>query len=220
MYLAPSEFARRKFVAGGIPAERIVVKPNFVYPDPGVESHPGDYALFVGRLSEEKGLRILLSAWRRLRLPVPLLIAGEGPLRTELEEKSRPAGVAPVTFLGRLKPAEVLVAMRRARFLVFPSIWFENLPMTIIEAFACGVPVIASRIGALEEIVEDKKTGLHSAPGDAEDLATKVDWAWSHPDEIRQMGTAARAEYEAKYTADRNYEMLMRIYERAIHGAC
>ncbi len=216
IYLAPSAFARRKFIAGGFPEERIAVKPNFLCPDPGMEPSSGDYALFAGRLSEEKGLRILVSAWDRLGMPVPLVIAGDGPLRAELQQKTRPS----VTLPGRLAPADVLSAMRRARFVVLPSICFENFRNGCRRSLACGVPVIASRIGALAEIVEDKKTGLHFEPGDPQDLAAKVDWAWSHPEELRQMGKAARAEYEAKYTAEKNYDMLMGIYRRVIRGTC
>ena len=109
-----------------------------------------------------------------------------------------------------------IAAVKRARFLVFPSEWYEGLPMTIIEAFACGVPVIASRLGTMEEVVDHGRTGLHFTAGDSADLAAKVEWAWSHPAEMEAMGRAARAEFEAKYTAGRNYEMLMAIYARAI----
>ena len=106
-----------------------------------------------------------------------------------------------------------------ARFLVFPSQWYEGLPLTIVEAFACGVPVIASRLGAMAEIVEDGKTGLHFTPGDPEDLAAKVDWAWAHSREMETIGRAARAEYEATYTAERNYKLLMETYRYAIVSA-
>ena len=103
-----------------------------------------------------------------------------------------------------------------ARCLVFTSEWYENFPVTIVEAFARGVPVICSRLGAMEEIVADGRTGLHFTPGKAGDLAAKVEWAWTHPEEMAAMGRAARAEYEAKYTAERNYAMLIEIYQRAI----
>jgi glycosyltransferase involved in cell wall biosynthesis len=111
---------------------------------------------------------------------------------------------------------EVTAALKGARFVLFTSEWYETFGMAIIEAFACGVPVICSRLGAMQEIVEDGRTGLHFAPGDAGDLAAKVEWAWAHPEEMAAMGRAARAEYEAKYTAERNYEMLMEIYGKAL----
>jgi glycosyltransferase involved in cell wall biosynthesis len=216
VYIALSEFAREKFVEGGLPPERIVVKQNFVYRDPKPKDGEGQYALYVGRLSEEKGIRVLLSAWSKLALPVPLRIAGDGPLREEMVSEIARMELKQVDLLGRAPPQDIFRWMRGARFLVFPSVCFENFPLAIAEAFACGLPVIASRLGAMAGIVEDNRTGLHFTPGDPQDLAAKIGWAWSHPEEMRAMGQAARAEYEAKYTAERNYQQLMSIYSRAI----
>src|SRR5207249_6462353 len=185
--------------------------PNFVYPDPGVSNGKGQYALFAGRLSPEKGVPTLLEAWQRLGGRVPLEIAGDGPVRAAMEAAAR--GLGQVRFLGRLAHERTIAAMRKARFVVFPGECYENFPVTIAEAFACGVPVIASRLGAMAEIVDDKRTGLHFTPGDAADLAAKAEWAWTHPEEMREMGAEARREYERKYTAERNYERLMQIYE-------
>jgi glycosyltransferase involved in cell wall biosynthesis len=109
--------------------------------------------------------------------------------------------------------------MKGARFLMFPSEWYEGFPVTIAESFACGVPVVCSRLGSMQEIVEDGRTGLHFAPGDAADMADKVQWAWSHAEETSSMGLAARAEFEAKYSAARNFGMLTDIYERVIAGS-
>ncbi len=215
-YVALTEFSRRKFIEAGLPAERIVVKPNFVHPDPRARNDRGEYALFVGRLSPEKGLRTLLHAWQRLRDRVPLRIVGDGPLRSELEAGASCRGLSNISFEGRLPRDRTLKAMKGARFLVFPSEWYECFPVTIVEAFACGVPVVASRLGAMEEIVGDGRTGLHFTPGDSDDLAAKVEWAWTHPERMEEMGREARAEYEAKYTAERNYQMLMDIYKRAM----
>ncbi|MBI3609166.1 MAG: glycosyltransferase [Nitrospirae bacterium] len=215
VYIVLSEFAREKFIEGGLPPERIVVIQNFVSPDPGPKTTPGEYALFVGRLSEEKGLGVLLAAWKSMGVDVPLRIAGNGPLRRELEAEAQRGEFGQISFLGQMTHAEILGLMKGARLLVFPSVWYEGFPMTIAEAFACGLPVIASRLGAMAEIVEDGHTGLHFTPGDAADLAAKVDWAWTHPREMQEMGRAARAEYEAKYTAEKNYELLMGAYEFA-----
>jgi glycosyltransferase involved in cell wall biosynthesis len=110
----------------------------------------------------------------------------------------------------------MLRRMRHAQFLVVPSICYENSPRTIVEAFSSGLPVIASRLGALIDIVRDGITGLLFEPGDAADLAAKIRWADAHPEEMIRMGKAARAEYEARYTPERNHEMLMTIYEDAI----
>lgn len=215
-YVALTEFARGKFAEGGLPPAKIVVKPHFVHPDPGQATSPGEYALFVGRLTEGKGLRTLLAAWKQLRGPVPLRIVGDGPLRKEMEGEASRAALSAVRFFGRLVGKETITAIKQARFFVFPSEWYEGFGLSMIEAFACGVPVIASRLGAMAEIVDDRRTGLHFTAGDPDDLAAKVDWAWSHPREMKEMGRAARAEYEAKYTAERNYPMLMEIYRGAI----
>ena len=213
VYIALTEFARRKFIEGGLPADRIVVKPNFVHPDPGGRGAPGRYALFVGRLSPEKGLGTLLKAWQSLK-EIPLKVVGDGPLREQVQAFA--AGYGAVEVLGRRPHHEVIALMKGARCLVFPSECYENFPMSVAEAFACGVPVIASRLGAMAEIVEEGRSGLLFEPGDAEDLAAKMEWAWAHPRELAEMGREARREYEEKYTAERNYERLMAIYHRVL----
>jgi len=219
-YIALTEFARGKFIAGGLPPERVVVKPNFVYPDPHPDMGNGcprrEYALFVGRLSEEKGAHNLIAGWARLNTRIPLVVAGDGPLRSMLAERASRSNCLPVTFLGRIRRQEVPALLAGARFLVFPSECYETFGLAAVEAFACAVPVLASRIGALEELVTEAQTGLTFRPGDPDDLAAKVSWAWSDPDEMAAMGRAARAEYEAKYTAERNYEMLMEIYGKVL----
>lgn len=214
VYVALSEFARQRFIAGGLPAGRIMVRPNFIEPDPGPKTEGGDYALFVGRLSEEKGLGVLLEAWSRLRGEVPLRIAGDGPLMKDLANRIAANKLSDVTLMGRLSSGEVVRALHRARLLVFPSVWFEGFPVVVAQAFACAIPVIASRLGSLTEIVADGITGLHFSAGDPADLAAKVIWAWSHPREMEAMGRNARAEYELKYTGDRNYEKFLELWGR------
>jgi glycosyltransferase involved in cell wall biosynthesis len=217
-YIALSEFARQKLIEGGLPAARIIVKPNFVSPDPKCKSHPGTYALFVGRLREEKGLRVLLDTWARLETPTSLRIAGDGPMRAEIARLLQEEKIERVELLGPVSHTEIIALMHGARFLLFPSIWYEGFPLAVVEAFACGLPVIASRLGTMSEIVDDGRTGLHFTPGDADDLAVQVEWAWNHPKEMEIMGRAARDEYETKYTSERNYKMLMDIYEGVIAG--
>ncbi len=216
IYIALSEFARKQFVEGGLPEDRIVVKHNFVAGNPMLKVGDGEYALYVGRLTEEKGIRALLGSWNILAAEVPLKIAGDGPMQQDMISEIGRLGIRDVEVLGRVSPIEIPRLMQGARFLVFPSTCFENFPLAIAEAYGCGLPVIVSRLGAMPEIVIDGKTGLHFAPGDASDLAAKVRWAWAHPEEMNEMGRAARAEYEAKYTADRNCQKLMDIYRRAI----
>jgi len=121
-----------------------------------------------------------------------------------------------VTYRGRLPRAETLAAMKNARFLVFPSEWYEGFPVTIAEAFACGIPVVGSRLGAMQEIIADGATGLHFQAGDVRDLRQKMQWAWDHPAEMEQMGRRARKEFEQKYTAEQNILMLEEAYEFAM----
>lgn len=211
LYIALSEFARRKLIAGGLPEERVTLKPNFVANDPGMGHAQGDYALFAGRLTEEKGLRELARAWAQLR-GIPLRIAGDGPLRDI-------AWPPNVTCLGWVPPDRLQRLMQEARVLIFPSIWYECAPMTILEAFACGLPVIASDLGSIPELVTHGKTGLLFRPDDVEDLAQKIRWAWEHPGELAQIRERARREYQEKYTPERNYQLLLAIYERAIEQA-
>jgi glycosyltransferase involved in cell wall biosynthesis len=214
-YIALTNFSKDKFVEGGLPAERIFVKPNFVDPDPGARAGDGDYALFVGRLSPEKRVSTVLQAWKYLRIPVPIIVIGGGPDQADLEQQAAEDKLNNVQFEGQVARQRTLAAINNARFLVFSSEWYENFPVTIAEAFACHTPVIASRLGAMAEIVKDGYSGLHFTPGDPQDLARKVEWAWTHPAEIRAMGENARKEYESKYTAEKNYPRLMEIYELA-----
>ncbi|HUP02327.1 MAG TPA: glycosyltransferase family 4 protein [Gemmatimonadota bacterium] len=215
-YIALTEFGRRKFIEGGLPAEKLHVKPNFVHPDPGTGQGRGGFALYVGRLSPAKGIGTMLSAWEKMGDSVPLRIAGDGPLDSVVA--SRTERLRNVEWLGRRSRAEVLALMRDAAILVFPSEWYEGCPLVIGEAFASGLPVVASDLGAMATIIEDGRTGLHFRPRDADDLADKIGWVFSHPEEVRAMRGRARAEFEAKYTAERNYAQLMKIYRQAERG--
>ena len=204
-YVALSEFARGKFIAGGLPAGRVVVKPNFLDADPGIGAG-GSYALFVGRLTEEKGVRLLLEAWRE-NPPLPLKIVGDGPLRGEVE-----AAVAPsIQYVGRQPSAEVLRLMGAAACVVFPSLWYEGMPRTIIESFAVGTPVVACDLGTMRSMVIDGVNGAKVPAGDAAALRGAVGrLAASQGKESLRAST--RADFESKYTASNNYELLMRIY--------
>jgi len=215
-FLTPTEFARQKLVESGLPAEKVRVKPNFVSPDPGVKDQPGSYALFAGRLSEEKGIATILEAWKSLRISIPLIIAGDGPLRRQLEQDSVGNSLRGITFLGRLSLNETRAAMKGARFLIVPSVWYESFSLNIAEAFACGTPVICSRLGAMQENVADQRTGLHFTPGDAQDLVDKVEWAWTHPGELAVMSREARQEYETRFTAEKSYSILMDTYHQTL----
>ncbi|HEY6400358.1 MAG TPA: glycosyltransferase family 4 protein, partial [Blastocatellia bacterium] len=217
VYITLTDFAKAKFIEGGLPAEKIVVKPNFLRDDPGTGKGEGKYALYVGRLSAEKGLDTMIAAWKELGQIARLKIVGAGDLAGRVTEAARknPA----IEYLGAKCGAEVAELMKRASFLIFPSRWYEMLPMTIIEAYASGTPVIASNLGSMNSLIEHGKTGLHFRPGDVVDLIRQVKWAVSHPEELEAMRGAARAEFEAKYTAERNYEALMSVYNMALKRA-
>jgi len=216
-YIALSDFARAKFIQGGLPAHKISVKPNFVDPDPGPGEGRGGYALFVGRLSPEKGLDTLLAAWMRLGNAVPLKIIGDGPLAPQV--KAAAARSSGVEWLGPQSPERVLVLMKDARALVFPSRCYENFPLVIAEAYAVGLPVIAGDLGSTSSLVDHGRTGLRFASGDPAGLAAAVTRLRARPEERAAMRRAARVEFEQKYTAERNYQTLMEIYGRAMPGA-
>lgn len=205
-YIALNGFCRDLFVKGGLPAAKIRIKPNFVdIKDAGRLTASGK-ALFVGRLSLEKGLDVLSEAVSDYQSPV-VDVLGTGP---ELERLgSNPA----LALHGVVSTEQVYRAMRSASFLVLPSICYENFPRTLVEAFACSLPVIASRLGALAELVEDSKTGLLFEPGSAGDLRWKMAWAGKHPDRMVEMGRNARRLYEENYTPEANYRLLCDIYE-------
>lgn len=209
-YIALTEFSRTKFIAGGLPGERIAVKSNFADRPVLDDGRTRSGALFVGRLSPEKGTRVLACA-AATRLPAVIEVIGAGPDRPSLE-----AGPG-LRLLGSQTPETVYAKMREVAYLVVPSLCYENFPLTVVEAFANGLPVIASRLGAMAELVRDGETGVLFEAGNADDLARTMAWADAHPEDMTRMGRAARHEYELKYTPDKNYEALMVIYRAAIN---
>lgn len=216
-FIVFTDFYRKKFTEGGLPKEKLAYKPHFIYPDPGMDKakNIGEYALFAARLDPQKGVRVMLKAWEHL--DIPLIIRGSGQLEPETQDWIKRHPDTKVKIMGRLPRAELSELMGNARFLVWPSQgYYETFGYSAVECYAHGVPVIASKEGVMEEIVSDGHTGLHFQTGDAEDLAKKVRWLWDHPEESKRMGHEARMEYENKFTADKNYEMLMQIYENAI----
>jgi glycosyltransferase involved in cell wall biosynthesis len=208
-YIALSDFSRTKFIAGGLPGERITVKSNFAEVPALEDRGPRSGALFVGRLSLEKGTHVLSRAAQILGSGV-IDVVGAGPEQAQLQS------VPGLRLRGWRNRARVYAGMRQAAYLVVPSICYENFPLTVVEAFANGLPVIASRLGAMAELVKDGVTGLLFEPGNAEDLVAKMVWAEAHPEELGRMGRAARYEYDTNYTPERSYDTLMDIYRVAI----
>lgn len=214
MYFAPSEFTRQKHLAAGFPPDRVAVKPDFLDNDPGVGAGRGGYAIFVGRLSAEKGLDTLLDAWKIIGPRLPLKIVGDGPLAPRIREAA--ARQEGVELLGRRPLDEVLALVGEAVCLVAPSRCYETFGRTIVEAYAKGTPAIMARQGAMAELADERRAGLAFEPGDAGDLAARVHWLLDHAADHPALRAAARARYERGYTAEANYTMLMEIYRRAI----
>jgi len=208
-FIALNEFCRAKMIEGGLDGDRISVKPNFVdwQPAPRWDQRVG--GLYLGRLTPEKGVDVLLRALVR-QPSLRVRVVGGGPMAEVV------AGASGVDYLGFLPLTEIWGHLSTASYMVVPSVWYEGFPRTIVEAFASGVPVIASRLGSLAEVVTDGKTGLLFNPGDDEDLAAKLAWAESHPQAMIRMGQAAREEYEARYTPERNCAELIEIYRSAM----
>ncbi len=211
-YISPSGFLRKKLVENGFDGEKVSVKPNFVS---GVEKSDKseDYALFFGRLSVEKGVLPLIEAWKKID-NFKLKIVGDGPQREAL--KAAAEGCANIEFTGGLPHDKAVKQLRNCRFVILPSVWYENFPMTIVESFACGKPVLVSRLGAPAEIVEHGKTGFHCQPGDGADIAVKAKTLIDNKDLAVTMGNNARKTFEDKYGPEENYRLLMQVYEKAI----
>ncbi|MGI9533425.1 MAG: glycosyltransferase family 4 protein [Thermodesulfobacteriota bacterium] len=214
-YIVFTEFFKDKFVQNGIPSEKIAVKPHFIDPDPGLRDDiSGNYAFFAGRFDKAKGIMTLLEAWKYNR-EIPLKVAGDGELLSEVKSFIKENDLKSVELLGYLSRKELINVMRGARFFIWPSECYETFGLVLTEAFACGVPVIASKNGLMIE-QEDGNSGLHFAVGDSKDLADKVKWAWDNPEKMIKMGKNARREYESKFTPEINYSMLLKIYKQAI----
>jgi len=213
-FIALTQFARSKFLECGLPPDKVVVKPNHLNRSAMPQDLPRHGALFVGRISKEKGLVSLVEAWRQFP-DIPLTIVGDGPLREDLQ------AVAPanVRFLGWLEPGEVDEAMQRAALLIVPSLWYEGFGMVLIEAFANGLPVAVSRLGSLAEIVEPGITGDHFTPGDERSIVETVRRILAAPAALRQMSANARRVFQEKYSAESNLAMLEAIYAEAIEDA-
>ncbi|GGR29213.1 hypothetical protein GCM10008957_45260 [Deinococcus ruber] len=209
-FIALTEFAKQKFIDGGIPARKIITKPNFTT-DIGIGSGSGNYAIFVGRLSGEKGLITLLKSWNILKGRIPLKIIGDGPLSTELKNKI-PDGIE---YLGSMSNSDARELMKEAVMLIYPSEVYETFGLVVIEAMACGTPSIVSSVSVASTIVDHKNSGLVFQSGDSISLAEQVNWALDHPQEWHNIRRQARIEYERKYTPSANLKMLECIYKAA-----
>ena len=228
VYIALTEFQKQKMSKGGLPADRIFVKPNFVRSE--TEKEPiecyipqSPYALFVGRLSPEKGCTVLLQAWKYFLescdltqnvFRPELLVVGDGPDKKSLEQWSEERQLNRVRFTGMLPRNQVQALMKRAEFLILPSLWYEGFPMAIVEAFSCGTPVLASDLGGMKEIIEEGVTGRKFTVGDVRELAEKMNTMFNS-EELVTMRAAVHNKFERDYSESFNLCLLLDIYKKA-----
>jgi glycosyltransferase involved in cell wall biosynthesis len=212
-YVALNRFVRAKYIEAGLASDKVHINPNFLTSDPGIGDGEGGYGLFAGRLSHEKGIGTLLAAWRELAAELPLKVLGNGP---EADQVAEAAARHPnIQWLGWRPVEEVLALTGSAKFVVVPSGCYESFNRTQLEAFAKGTPVVASRQGSMQAIVDHCRTGLLFTPNDPVDLIRQVRWLLDHPTAYQQMRLAARQEFEASYTPQASHERLMSIYHAA-----
>lgn len=220
-YLVLTDFAKQVFVDSsfGISPEKYITKPNFVATnergDPSMGQERTDHFLFVGRLTEEKGINILLEAFAGTDFH--LQIAGDGPLRKDVLEAARTS--PNIVYLGALPRTAIDRYLASCTALLFPSIWYEGMPMTLIEAFALGTPVIASDLGAMRSMVFEGQNGWLFTPGDAPSLRQKVNqWLGSDIAYRQRLGKGARQSYEQLYTPQWNQLQLTELYHSIIEA--
>lgn len=218
-FIALSDFSRDLFIRGGLPEDRIFIKPNFIE-DPikkqnslSLNGEKENLFLYVGRISEEKGVQQLIECWLRFKPEARLVIAGDGPMKNELESKTK--GIANIQWLGQISRDEILKRLATVKALLFPTKWYEGQPMILLEAMSMGCPIITSKIGNPQSMVDHGKTGFHFIPGDIADLYKKCRQVNENPAHTQKMGKQARAVYLNKYTPEKNLAMLTEIYEKA-----
>ncbi len=217
-YIAVSRFYKQKMVEAGFPEEQTDFLPNYIDADDFTPS-PDDkgYILYFGRLSEEKGVSTLIKAARRNK-HIPHVIVGTGPLEIELKKEVEVGGIENISFLGYKQGAELRGLLSEATAVVVPSEGYENCPMTILEAFASGVPVIGSDIGGIPELIKEGEDGLIFQPGDEMRLAEKISWVWQNRAKAKEMGMEGRRKVEAQFSAEAHYDGLMSVYKSVLSG--
>ena len=212
-YIALTKFAAEKLGRFRIPPDKLFVKPNFAI-DRGTGTGDGDYVLFVGRLTEEKGVQTLIDADAAGALCMDVVVLGDGPMRSALEQAASRTG-SRLKVKGFIDPGEILTWMKDAKALLMTSLWYEGDPMVVIEAFSVGLPVIAANIGNTAATVLAEGAGLVYTPGDHIELSATLQRFADHPEAAGQMRQNARNYYLATHTPEKNYVRLMEIYNYA-----
>ncbi|MFH0972526.1 MAG: glycosyltransferase family 4 protein [Patescibacteria group bacterium] len=221
IFISPSQFMKDKCVEFGIDAKKIIVLPHFVNSELGIRNQElgirdQKYILYFGRLAKEKGVDILLEAMKHIKHQVRLKIVGDGPEKNNYQLSIINYQLNNVDFLGHLEGRGLEKVITEAMFIVVPSIGNEVFGLVILESFALGKPVIASKIGGIPEVINDHKTGLLFNPGDAKDLAQKINWLIERPEKIKKMGQAGFIAAQTKFSAEMHYKKLMEIYHNFI----
>ncbi len=219
-FITLTDFQRETMVHFGIPTESLFVKPHFLEnpPQPIPWEDRDNKAVFVGRLYAAKGIHVLLEAWKRMGKGAPRLdVVGDGPMRAQLVRSIQESEVSDsVSFLGNVSHEEAMNRISRAKLLIIPSLCFEGFPMVVQEAFALGVPVAASNIGSLPYLITENKNGKLFMPGNAGEILSCVKGLLADDKELRTLGEGARREFDENYTAEKNYSILMAIYNAAV----
>jgi len=219
-FIALTEFQLEIMANAGLPDKKIHIKPHFYADPPQPTAWNGrlEKIAYIGRLGEEKGVPLLVKTWNEWGADAPMLeIIGEGPEKSLLKKEIDKNNISgKIILAGQLSFEETQSRLASSRMLILPSLCFEGFPMVIREAFALGVPVAASRLGAMESLITPHKNGVLFEPGNSNDICQTVKASWNNQEKLSDMGAAARAEFEEKYTAETNYTMLMKIYQAAI----
>ncbi|WP_234571608.1 glycosyltransferase family 4 protein [Rhodohalobacter sp. 614A] len=218
-FIALSEFSKQKFIEGGLPGDRIIVKPNFMEDPAG--SHPGLLSkpkkkhqfIYVGRMSHEKGVQDLIDCWMKYKIKAKLILAGDGPLKSKLEKKSKDN--SQIMWLGEVSNEEILQKLAESSALLFPTKWYEGLPMILIEAMSVGCPILTSKIGNPQDLVDHNENGLHFEPGNVDELYERIQFFEQNEKLRMKMGEKAREKYVKYFTPESNYRQLMDVYEIA-----
>lgn len=213
-YIALTNFAKSRFVAAGLPKHKISIKPNFINQTEQQEIVIGDYVVFIGRLTQEKGVATLVEACKQTR-NIPLKIVGDGELRQKLESVCIEYDLN-IEFLGYRDKETVMSLIKNSRFLVLPSECYEGFPVTIAEAYACGKPVLGSKIGSLDELIVEKVTGRKFVFGSADSLAEIMQNMWLDINRIKTMSENAYTAFDTLYNPKINLQLLADIYTNAI----
>jgi glycosyltransferase involved in cell wall biosynthesis len=211
-FLCLTEFSRQKLLEIGIPPERVFVRPHFLDASSFVPNFRSDgYALFLGRLSSEKGVWTLVRAFEQL-VEAPLKIVGTGPLEGALRDYVAGRNLGHIEILGFREGAEKHKLIRNSSLLVVPSEWYETFCLVVLESYAAGKPVVASNLGSLPHVVENGKSGLLFKAGDDRDLRAKVSYLLARPDEAASMGSYGRGLLLSRYSPENSYRTLMNIF--------